>query len=115
MHNGATVFSACLKVEAGQNHCYPRYGTCPSDQTACPALAGSTADDPWGACKDKKKTKKCLKNKAKGRCDCSSKKCKKTRKKCKATCNVLMLCYAGDAGVCSCLRICDERRPVSRV
>ena len=88
MHHGATVFASCLKVEAGQNHCYPRYGTCPSDQTACPALAGSTADDPWGACKDKKKTKKCLKNKAKGRCDCSSKKCKKTRKKCKATCNV---------------------------
>ena len=21
---------------------------------------------------------------------------------------VLMLCYAGDTGVCSCLRICDE-------
>ena len=39
-------------------------------------------------CKDKKKTKKCLKSKKKGKCDCSTKKCEKTRKKCKATCNV---------------------------
>ena len=45
-------------------------------------------------CKDKWKTKKCLKSKKKGKCDCSTKtgkskkKCKKTRKKCKATCNV---------------------------
>ena len=88
MHNGATAFSSCLKRESGRNHCYRRDGSCPSDMTSCPGLASSQGEDPWGTCKDKKKTKKCLKNKKKGKCDCSTKKCKKTRKKCRATCNV---------------------------
>ena len=91
MHNGATAFSSCLKRESGRNHCYRRDGSCPSDMTSCPGLASPQGEDPWGVgstCKDKKKTKKCLKNKKKGKCDCSTKKCKKTRKKCKATCNV---------------------------